>query len=54
MICHACSATLPENKLRCAECGTYQFSTITSNNKEKKGDGVTVLLSELDDEENQD
>ena len=51
MICHACSATLPENKLRCAECGTYQFSTITSNNKEKKGDGVTVLLSELDDEE---
>jgi len=47
MICHRCQATIPQEKLRCQKCNAYQFSTIPSE-KEKKGDGITVLLSELE------
>jgi len=49
MICYRCSATIPQDKLRCPKCNGYQFSAIDSIKKEKRGDGVTVLLSELED-----
>jgi DNA repair protein RadA/Sms len=51
MKCYACSATIPEGKQRCPACSSYQFTTVVANKQEKKGDGVTVLLSEIDDQE---